>query len=618
MVPTPPSPVIWEAGDAPRSRVFGDVYFSRDDGLAETRAVFLAGCGLPGAWTDRQRFTVGELGFGTGLNIAALLDLWARTRPSGAHLHVFTIEADPLTAAEAARALGAWPELAEVAAAMTARWPGRARGFHRMDLPAWAASVDVAIMEAGEALEAWDGAADAWFLDGFAPALNPDLWRAAVLDLVARRSVPGARAATYTVAGAVRRTLASAGCAVERRPGHGRKRERLEARMPGIAPTGPPPPRIAIIGGGIAGASLARAFAALGVEARAFEAERPGAGASGGPAALSAPRLDAGLGPAAALFAQAARRAAALYERVPGAVLGRGVLQAPTGPKDPGRFAAIAASDLFEPEAMRCLTREQAAARLGEAPAGGGAPDDLGGLLMADAVTVNPSVVLAAWLGDVQTARVAGLERAGDHWRLLDARGEAIGEADGVCLAAGMGCVGLAPALVMTPVRGQATWTRDAAWTQAAMFGAYALPLGDGVLAGATHDRDDTGRDLRPEDRTRTLEALSASLPGLAGRLAGARLNDWAAVRASTRDYLPLAGAVPDAEGLFLLTGLGSRGFCLAPLLAEHLTAQVLARPSPLPRALAALVDPRRFARRAARTGRPPRDHGQASLNRPF
>jgi tRNA 5-methylaminomethyl-2-thiouridine biosynthesis bifunctional protein len=599
------SAVIWEDGDSPRSRRFGDVYFSRDDGLAETRAVFLAGCGLPDAWAGRQHFTVAELGFGTGLNIAALLDLWARTRPPGARLQVFTIEADPLTDAEAARSLRAWPELAGAAAALTDRWPGRARGFHRIDLPEWSATVDVAVMEAAAALKAWDGPADAWFLDGFAPALNPDIWRAEVIDLVARRSAPGARAATYTVAGAVRRALAGAGFAVERRPGHGRKRERLEARWKGAAPADRAAPRVAIIGAGVAGASLARAFSGLGVTPCVFEADRPGAGASGGPAALAAPRLDAGLGAAAALFAQAARRAAALYAAVPGAVLARGVLQAALGPKDPGRFAAIAGSDLFEPGAMQLLSRAQAEDRLGEAPPAPAGSDDLGGLMMEEAVTVDPAIVLEAWLGDVRTTRVASLVRAGERWRLLDAAGAGVDEVDAVCLAAGMGCRDLAPGLALTPVRGQATWTRDVAWTQAAMFGAYALPLRDGVLAGATHDRDDTGRELRPRDRTRALEALGAGLPRLTARLTGARLTDWAAVRASTRDYLPLAGPVPETRGLFLLTGLGSRGFCLAPLLAEHLAAQILGLPSPLPGDQADLVDPRRFVLRAARAGRP-------------
>src|SRR6187402_3136202 len=113
-----PSPLVWQDGQ-PRSRLFGDIYYSLEDGLAETRAVFLDGCGLPAAWAGRRRFVVGELGFGTGLNIAALLDLWRRERPPGGQLHIFSVEAHPIAAADADRALAHWPELADIAGLLT-------------------------------------------------------------------------------------------------------------------------------------------------------------------------------------------------------------------------------------------------------------------------------------------------------------------------------------------------------------------------------------------------------------------------------------------------------------------------------------------------------------------
>lgn len=600
----PASPIIWEDGGPPRSRRHGDVYFSRDDGLAESRAVFLAGCGLPDAWDGRRRFTVGELGFGTGLNIAALLELWSRTRPAGARLAVFTVEAFPLTAAEAARALSAWPELAPVAGLITARWPGRARGFHRIDLPELAATIDVAVMEAAEALAAWEGAADAWFLDGFAPTLDPHIWRPEVIELIGRRSTPGARAATYTVAGSVRRALAAAGFSVDRAPGYGRKRERLEARLePGTtdAEQGAARPRIAIIGAGIAGAALRRAFDALGAETSVFDAAGPGAGGSGARAALMAPRLDAGLGPAAALFAQAARTAGRLYEAIPGAVIARGALQFEGGPKDKARFAAIAGSDLFEPGDMRALSAEDASAHVGEAASAG--------LSMASALIVEPAAVLGAWLGDVARVRVAVVERGGGGrcagWRLLGEDGAILAETDAVCVAAATGSGDLVPDLGLTPVRGQASLVSGDFDTAAAVFGAYVIPTREGVLVGATHDRGETTLQPRAQDRRRNLVTLATALPALARRLGAAPLADWCAIRATTSDYLPLAGRAPAADsGLWVLTGLGSRGFCLAPLLAEHLAAAILGAPSPLPRPLADLVDPGRFAARAARKRR--------------
>jgi tRNA 5-methylaminomethyl-2-thiouridine biosynthesis bifunctional protein len=312
-----------------------------------------------------------------------------------------------------------------------------------------------------------------------------------------------------------------------------------------------------------------------------------------------APRLDAGLGPAAALFAQAARRAARLYDAIPGAVVGRTALQLAAGPKDPSRFAAIAGADLFEPGAMRRLDSSESTARLGEP-----APE---GLLIDDARIVRPGAILDAWLaGRTVRARITALDCRNGVWRLIGEDGALAAEAEAVCLAAGLGSAALAPGLDLAPVRGQASLFHGAPWSQACLFGAYAIPTPEGVLIGATHDRGDTGVDPRPEDRRRNLAGLAATLPGFAERLADAPAHDWCGVRATTTDYLPLAGAVPGAApGLMALSGLGSRGFCLAPLLAEHLAAGLSGAPSPLPQGLSGLVDPGRFAARAARRGRP-------------
>jgi len=590
----PQSPLDWGADGLPRSRLYDDVYFSAEDGLAEARAVFLQGCGLPQAWRGRRRFVVGELGFGTGLNVLALIELWSRTRPPHAQLHIFSVEAHPLGAPDARRALARWPDLAGLAERLLARWPGQARGLHRVELPDLGVTLDVVVDEAAAALRGWSGRADAWFLDGFAPARNPAMWRDEVLALVAARSAPGATAATFTVAGAVRRGLAAAGFAVEKQPGFGRKRERLAARLPGESSGPSPPRRVAIVGAGVAGASAARAVRALGGEALVFDGEGPGAGASGNPAALVTPRLDAGLAEPARLFAQAFRRAVALYEELPQAVVSRGALQLAAQPRDAGRFAKIAASDLFEPGALRMLSPADAAAHAGEPVAEA--------LELRDGLVIEPGVALAAWAPQVEPAAVARIEREAGGWRLLAADGTLLAEADAVIVAAGLATAELVPGLPLSAVRGQASFTALAAPPRAAAFGGYAIPTRDGVLFGATNDRGEVARDVRPQDHRRNLEALAAGLPRLAGRLASAPLEGRASIRVATPDRLPVAGPAPDAPaGLFVLSGLGARGFTLAPLLAEHVAALVFEAPSPLPQPLAALVDPGRFARRAAR-----------------
>jgi tRNA 5-methylaminomethyl-2-thiouridine biosynthesis bifunctional protein len=580
--------LLWSEDGAPRSGRFGDVYFSREDGLAESRAVFLGGCGLPEAWKGRDRFTVAELGFGTGLNIAALLDLWRRERPAGARLHVFSVEAFPLGREEAARALAAWPELGDAAGALLDAWPAPTPGFHRLDLPQFACTLDLAIGEVEWALSQWSGPADAWFLDGFAPSTNPDMWSDAVLDRIAALSAPDARLATFTVAGAVRRGLSERGFVVDKRPGHGRKRERLEARRPGPA-AARRRASVAVVGAGVAGAALARAFRTLGLDPVVVEAERPGAGASGFPASLVTPRLDVGDLGIAALFAQALTRAGDLYRSVPDAILAAGVLQLEQSPRDPARHARVAAQEIWAPGAMAVLDAAACAQRLGE-------PVEGGGLLMRDALAVRGASVLDAWLAGANMVRAgaASVEAGPDGWRICGAAGETLVEADIVVLAAGWGLAALAPALPLAPVAGQADWVEDVAASPAA-WGGYAVPTGGGMLYGATHARGVTDPQPSAAAGAANLATLAARLPELARRARGADFRQSrTAVRATTPDRLPLAGRMEN--GLFVLGGLGSRGFCAAPLLAEHVAAVAVGAPSPLPGDLARRVDPTRFA----------------------
>lgn len=584
--------LLWADDGAPRSSRFDDVYFSKEDGLAESRAVFLAGCDLPNAWAGQRYFTVAELGFGTGLNIVALMDLWRQERPADGHLHVFSVEGFPLSRDEAARALSAWPNMAEITGTLLDRWPSGTPGFHRVSLPEFGATLDLAIGDAEWALRQWSGQADAWFLDGFAPSTNPGMWSDAVMDAITARSAPGARAATFTVAGAVRRGLAERGFQVDKRPGHGRKRERLEARLLGTMQEALPP-TVAVVGAGIAGASLARAFAALGHRVTVVEAEQAGAGGSGFPAALVTPRLDAGDGEIAALHAQALERAGALYAAVPEAVVAQGVLQLEQAARDAGRYRKIADQDLWPAGTMTVVDAAAASSHMGEAT-------ETGGLMMASALAVRPAPVLAAWLAEAErlTASVERIEQTAKRWRLLSAEGELILAADVVIVAAGWGTAALAHDLPLSPVRGQADWVDVAGDTLAApvAWGGYRVPTGQGFLFGATHDRGRVDTAAAAEDTARNLSTLSARLPETAVLMPGT-MHSRAAIRATTPDRMPLAGTVPDRPGLYVLGGLGSRGFCVAPLLAEHVAALVTGTPSPLPRDLAARLSPSRGTR---------------------
>lgn len=210
----------WRDGVIPVSRRFDDPYFSLNDGLAETRHVFLAGNDLPARL--RQGFQVAELGFGTGLNLLAL-----HLANPGVPLRFTSFEAFPLEADEIDRALAHFPEARAVADPFLKAWQQGLRKFEIGSVQA-----EIIIGDARTTLPAWQGRADAWFLDGFSPAKNPELWSADLMAEVAHHTAPGGSFATYTAAGHVRRALAEAGFQVERRAGHGRKRHMTVGVLP--------------------------------------------------------------------------------------------------------------------------------------------------------------------------------------------------------------------------------------------------------------------------------------------------------------------------------------------------------------------------------------------------
>lgn len=211
--PDQPPMLDWRDDAIPISRRFDDPYFSLAGGLEETRHVFLSGNGLPGRFGDG--FRVAELGFGTGLNLLAVL----LAHDGAGHVHYTSFEAYPMTAADIARALRAFPEVAGVAGPFLGQWAEGSTTLRFANLTA-----TIILGDARETLPGWEGQADAWFLDGFSPAKNPELWSDDLMAQVGRHTAPGGTFATYTAAGHVRRALGEAGFSVTRLPGFGRKR----------------------------------------------------------------------------------------------------------------------------------------------------------------------------------------------------------------------------------------------------------------------------------------------------------------------------------------------------------------------------------------------------------
>ncbi|WP_170754513.1 tRNA (5-methylaminomethyl-2-thiouridine)(34)-methyltransferase MnmD [Ruegeria lacuscaerulensis] len=211
--------LTWRDGQIPVSDRFDDPYFSLQNGLEETRHVFLAGNDLPARFAPG--FRIAELGFGTGLNLLTVWSAWEKSGQS-TPLTFTSFEAYPMVRDDMSRALAAFPELAQWAERFLATWRGGICDLGTLHL-------EVIEGDARQALPAWQGLADAWFLDGFSPAKNPELWGADLMQQVFDHTAQDGTAATYTAAGFVRRGLEDAGFAVTRAPGFGRKRHMTRA-----------------------------------------------------------------------------------------------------------------------------------------------------------------------------------------------------------------------------------------------------------------------------------------------------------------------------------------------------------------------------------------------------
>ncbi|MBW4019114.1 FAD-dependent 5-carboxymethylaminomethyl-2-thiouridine(34) oxidoreductase MnmC [Moraxella osloensis] len=353
----PPAPTIqtaklhWQLDDngvtVPRSSEFGDVYFSKTDGLAESRHVFIDGNELTTRLANLrnfERFVIGEIGFGTGLNILAIWQLWQQIRPDNhSHLHIITTEKFPLSKTDLAQALSVWTELVGLSQQLIANYPPPLAGCHRLNWFDERLTIDLWLGDATSSLSqvTGQGKVDAWLLDGFAPSCNQELWSESLLAQIARLSKPHTTLATFSVASAVKQGLKHHGFTLAKRKGFGKKREMLTAsfqpkstsasfcevyfrynkkikpffvtlpftdtfesrrrqrrkankakgfELPNFSAI-TKPLSVAVIGAGVAGLSSAYALAARGHKVTIFDKAQPLAGASGNIRGFLAPKL---------------------------------------------------------------------------------------------------------------------------------------------------------------------------------------------------------------------------------------------------------------------------------------------------------------------------------------
>ncbi|MGA9705098.1 tRNA (5-methylaminomethyl-2-thiouridine)(34)-methyltransferase MnmD, partial [Pseudomonas sp.] len=244
MNPVTHAQLDWDDQGRPHSRVFDDVYFSDQSGLEETRYVFLQQNRLQerfAALADGARLVIGETGFGTGLNFLCAWQLFEQHAAPGARLHFVSVEKYPLSHADLQRALALWPELSPLADQLLAQYIAIHQGFQRLVLAQGRVTLTLLIGDALEQLPQLDAQIDAWFLDGFAPAKNPDMWTAELFAELARLAAPGSTISTFTSTGWVRRLINAAGFKMKRTPGIGHKWEILRGEFLGWPAETPAP-----------------------------------------------------------------------------------------------------------------------------------------------------------------------------------------------------------------------------------------------------------------------------------------------------------------------------------------------------------------------------------------
>ncbi len=597
----------------PYSDRYGDVYHSAAGGPAQARHVFLAGNGLPERWRGEDRFTILETGFGFGLNFLATWAAWRADPERCARLHFVSIEKHPFALADLRTLHARYPEFAPLAAELQARWPVLVPGVLRIELDGGRVLLTLLFGDIADAGESLRLAANAIYLDGFAPGKNPEMWSAETIESLARLCAPRATAATWSTAATLREALAANGFEVEKRAGFAAKREMTVARLIARARVA----RIArekraiVIGAGIAGAAAAERLCARDWEVTLIERRaRPAEDGSGNPAGVFHPVVTpddnvlARLTRAGSLYldAQLARLAEAghapRWERC-------GVLQLARDAKEEASQRRAIESLGYPPEFARFVDREQAIELAGVEVATGGLWFERSGWAAPSSVVNAQLGACGARLKTIYAREVATLAREGGTWSARDARGSEIAGAPLVLLANANDAIRFAPSLAkqLRRVRGQISYLQPSslrAPRTIVLRGGIVLPeIDHRVTVGATFDHDDDDPKVRASSHAANLERLAHILPGTKPEVNPSALEGLegrVGFRCVTRDHLPIVGALDREDNLYGALAYGSRGLVWASLLGELLACLIEDEPLPLDARLADSLSPARFS----------------------
>jgi tRNA 5-methylaminomethyl-2-thiouridine biosynthesis bifunctional protein len=648
-----PARLEWR-GQNPVSLEYGDIYFSSQDGLAESEQVFLKGNQLAERWQhDVTHFVIAETGFGSGLNFLAACKLWFDLAGENAQLHYCAVEKHPLRSADLERILSVYAPLEELLEPLLQSYPPLVPGIHRLNLFGSRVYLTLAFMD----IEKWLGTlnirADAWFLDGFAPARNPAMWSPSVLQQIALNTREGASFATFTAAGEVRKSLQDAGFKVEKMAGFGAKREALRGRLESASERsqtdGMSKPwfahnmaysaykRATVIGAGLAGAFTADSLLRRGWQVCVIDRHtQPAREASGNRAGVIFSKLSAYDGLPYRFYQQAYLYAVVHIPQILGdrQIWSRsGMLQLAFSEQEQQRQQALLEDQLWPEEWLKGLSAAEASVIAG-------VPLQHQALYFPQAGWVSPAEACRYLIGRypgielVMNSEVVTIEfnKRTRLWRAMKSSGEVLAESEVMIITTGRDALSLPQTryLPLQGVRGQVSDIQQTARSgdlrTVLCYDGYLTPsVGWQHSLGATYDQVEDDRRISEQDNERNLQALVECEPAVYKVLCGEHgkpevTNARVGFRCQTPDYLPVVGPVADPDfyqqayaalskgqlkqifppakyldGLFVNVGHGSRGITTAPISAEIIASYLNDEPQPVGEPVRTALHPGRF-----------------------
>ncbi len=659
------STLSYQKNGAPYCQRFDDIYFDSESGTEQSDFVFIQKNQIKERLaSSEETFTVAETGFGTGLNFLLTLQAYQKAQQASgsqlATLHFISVEKYPLSKEQLRQSLAILPQLEQYAAELIHSYPEEAPAQFKEEYQCsflnGQVNLTLIIDDAAKGLSTLNsdkaGLIDAWFLDGFSPAKNPDMWSEKLFSHIGRLSKPQATLTTFTVAGFVKRQLRDIGFRLEKLLAPGKKKEMFFGVMQSnpltnkgyqLRPRIIKPQHVSIIGGGIASACAAYTLTKQGVKVTLYckDSSVAQGGSSNAIGALY-PLLHQKQDDISDFYQQAFWRAKALYNEIsaqgfPFAHQWCGLLE--VSYKD----ALIQRQQAFEkiaawPKALIHGVNAKEASELANIAlpygglfmpnAGWVAPQDLvKQIFNAAQLTNRLKIVTDTKVSKIQQVTNAK-ETESKSWRLSTNQGEFDASILVVCGGAEAIDFELLENLPLTATRGQVTSmktnTKVSKLSTVICHKGYLTPKNKGVhCIGATFDKNNTNIKTNKADDDYNLAMLGKCLPELSAGI-GWQVSDISAskarLRCMTQDHLPLVGAVPDInkhlqayphlakdknwrytepapciENLYVMLGLGARGLCSAPLAADVLAAELCNTPYPIDNQMLFNLSPNRF-----------------------